>query len=445
MSFNPYEQKGISLEKQLRNWHQLAHFKFNKNDIDCYSRTRQILMNGIEIEAWGYKHAFSRLFPDKEACDLVSLIRKIEDQQQTTVNFMSPEDQTVLETTLAYEQVAVDLTAWLALNEPDDYVKETFDFGLIEDFDHLYRYSQWCYMMHGIKPNDVVQSQTDIFLGRPTQYHHNQNDVRIRKPYDKDTTLPQTKINIMTLIAAEQQTHNYYAEHGMEYGNNILRETYAEIKDVEEEHVTMYESLIDRSETMLEKLLLHEYCEVCNYYTCYKDEPNEKMKHIWELFLSYELEHLHLVADLFKKHEKRDPEEVTGNKIIIPSHFESNQKYVGEIVQSEIDKRLDDKMGYCKTYEIDADWRNYDAMKKMNDFGAATEQTIHIIAKHKGADIVKASDELKDKQVELLAKAVDENYSAPNTVMPVKLEKMKEIRKGKKNFKLDIEQHELDK
>ena len=53
-----------------------------------------------------------------------------------------PADQSVLETTIGYEQVAIELTAYLARTEPDEYVKQAFDFGLLEDFDHLYRYAQ---------------------------------------------------------------------------------------------------------------------------------------------------------------------------------------------------------------------------------------------------------------------------------------------------------------
>ena len=85
----------------------------------------------------------------------------------------------------------------------------------------------------------------------------------------------------------------------------MLREMYAEIKDVEEEHVTMYESLIDPTESMWEKLLLHEFTEVCNYYTCVEDETDERIKKTWELFLDIELGHLKIAAELFKKYEKR--------------------------------------------------------------------------------------------------------------------------------------------
>ena len=219
MSFNPLKEKGLPLEKQLRTWHDIAHRKYNKNEVNCYTRTRQILMNGIEVEAWNFKHNFSRLCQHEDTMKFLAQTKRIEDAQQSTINWLAPSDQSVLETTLGYEQVAVDLTAWMAQNEPDEYVKETFDFGLLEDFDHLYRYSQWAYMMHGISPNDIVQEQTDVILGRPTQNHHNCNIIRLRKPYDKSTASPQTKVNILTLVSGEQQTHNYYGEHGFAYGN----------------------------------------------------------------------------------------------------------------------------------------------------------------------------------------------------------------------------------
>ena len=123
--------------------------------------------------------------------------------QQTTVNWITPACRSVLETTLSYEQVAVDLTAWLAQNEPDDYVRETFNFGLLEDFDHLYRYSQWAYLIHGIDPNNILQGMTDVVVGRPTQNHHNDNSIRLRKHYDRFVATPQTKLNIYTLVSAE--------------------------------------------------------------------------------------------------------------------------------------------------------------------------------------------------------------------------------------------------
>ena len=86
MSFNPLKEKGIPLDKQLRTWKDIAKRKFNKYDVDCYSRTRQILMNGIEVEAWNFKHAFSRFCSDDETKEFLAMTKslKIRSRQQLT-------------------------------------------------------------------------------------------------------------------------------------------------------------------------------------------------------------------------------------------------------------------------------------------------------------------------------------------------------------------------
>lgn len=424
MGFNPLKEKGIALSKQIRNWHQIVGKPYNKTEVDCYTRTRQILMNGIEIEAWGFKHQMNRFLPNNNDKELIASISRIEDSQQTTANWMGPADQSVLETTLAYEQVAVDLTAWMAQNEPDKYVKETFDFGLLEDFDHLYRYSQFAYMEEGIKPNAIVQGNTDVIIGRPTQHHHNDNGLRIRKHYDKNTAHPQTKVNILTLLSGEQQTHNYYAEHGFMYANHILRETYAEIKDVEEEHVTMYESLIDPTETMWEKFLIHEFTEVCNYYTCVEDETDEKIKKVWELFLDIELGHLQVAADLFKKIEKRDPEEIIGNEIVIPCRFKNQKTYVQKVLEKEVDKRLESKGEFTTIKNLAENWPSYDVQIKQNEVSSPSENAIRLAEIFHDRDVVAANDDLKSKEFEILEKGLQTKAVAENTVMPEELRQM---------------------
>lgn len=428
MSFNPLKEKGINIEKQIRNWHQIVGKPYNKTDVDCYTRTRQILMNGIEIEAWGFKHQFNRFIPNNNEKQLLAEISRIEDSQQATANWLGPADQSVLETTLGYEQVAVDLTAWLAQNEPDEYVKETFDFGLLEDFDHLYRYSQFAYMREGIKPNDIVQAQTDVVIGRPTQHHHNDNGLRLRKHYDKTTATPQTKVNILTVLSGEQQTHNYYAEHGFMYGDHVLRETYAEIKDVEEEHVTMYESLIDPTESMWEKLLIHEFTEVCNYYTCVEDEVDERIKKTWELFLDIELGHLQVAADLFKKYERRDPEEVIGSEIVIPCRFKSQKNYVKEILKTQVDKRLENEGEFTTISKLSSNWPSYKVQEKQNELGAPSENAVNLSISHYGRDITAGDKSLRDNdELDFLKNGLQKDFIAPNTVMPDTLKQKIEI------------------
>ncbi|MCD7740255.1 MAG: hypothetical protein LUH11_02785 [Candidatus Gastranaerophilales bacterium] len=424
---NLLKEKGIPIENQIRTWHDIVRRPYNRMEADCYTRTRQILMNGIETEAWSFKHCFVRKSHDKELNKLLVNIRRIEDMQQTTVNWLSPVNQTVLDTTLGYEQVAVDLTAWLAQNEPDEYVKETFNFGLLEDFDHLYRYAQFAYMIEETDPNEIVQHMTDVLIGRPTQNHHNDNAIRIRKPYDKDKTSPATKVNILTLISGEQQTHNYYAEHGFMYGNTDLKRLYAEICDVEEEHVTMYETLVDPNETMLEKWLVHEFTEACNYYNCYKDEVDEKLKLIWEEFTQMEIGHLQAAAEMFKKVEKRDPEEVIGTEAVLPCHFETQKEYVSNILENEVDKRLCEDEKYIKIKDIPSSWASYKVQKETAKDGAPSEQAVRLAAKSTGRDIACACEKLLKKQSDLLERGLEKEAQAPNTVSVEKYEKFEKV------------------
>ena len=438
MSFNPLEEKGMPLEKQMRNWHQIVGKPYNKTDVDCYTRTRQILMNGIEVQAWGFKHQMNRFLQNIDCDDRanISRIGRIENTQQMTANWMGPADQSVLETTLGYEQVAVDLTAWLAQNEPDSYVKETFDFGLLEDFDHLYRYAQFAYMTEGIEPDDIVQNKTDVIVGRPTQHHHNCNSLRLRKHYDKNSAAPQTKVNILTVLSGEQQTHNFYAEHGFMYGDHVLRETYAEIKDVEEEHVTMYESLIDPAETMWEKFLIHEFTEVCNYYTCVEDEEDPEIKKYWEIFLDMEIGHLKLVSDMFKKYEKRDPEEVIGSEIIIPCRFKSQKAYVQKVLEKEAGKRLAPNGEYYNTMdEIPDDWASYHIQKRASEISAPSENCIVLAKTYHDRDIVEASENLKNKETAILEQGLQKKSVAHNTVRPEELQEMIDYHEERKKQK----------
>lgn len=61
------------------------------------------------------------------------------------------------QTTIGYEQVVVDLTAWLARHEPDPHLKAALDFALLEDFDHLYRYSNLYDLLYGGHADELMR------------------------------------------------------------------------------------------------------------------------------------------------------------------------------------------------------------------------------------------------------------------------------------------------
>ncbi len=247
----------------------------------------------------------------------------------------------MLETTISYEQLAVDLTAILAQTEKDKYVKAALDFALLEDFDHLYRFSDLLEMEQGISGEKLVGSYTEIMPGRPTIAEHRHPFDNVRRPIKPNASLA-TKLHTMTITAAEQQTMNYYMNIGTFYpASDLGRKLFLEIGMVEEEHVTQYESLMDPTTTWLECLLLHEYGECYLYYSAMSEETNDVAKKIWTMHFEQELAHLHYAAQLLEKYEKKEwrqviPDAEFPELLSFNANYEKNKHYIRNILKNTV-------------------------------------------------------------------------------------------------------------
>jgi rubrerythrin len=337
MPFNIYENKGMPLSRQRFTWRELASKPISKLDDDAFTRVRIILMNGLEAEAMRFQHAAARF--DGRFRRQLAEIRRIEHHQATMVNWLIGADHSPLETTIAYEQVAIEVTAAMAQREPDPYVAANLRFGLLEDFDHMHRYSALLDRLEGKDANNILQCYTDILPGRPTAVEHRHPKDDVRRHFDRKTAAPLTMLHALTITAAEQQTHNYYMNIGPLFADPLARQLYAEIASIEQQHVTQYESLLDPEASLLENWLMHEAMEVYNYYGCVQQESNPRIRAIWERMLDYEFGHLAVVADLFRKHEKREPETVVPGMLPEPIPFESQRDFVRETLAAEVDLR----------------------------------------------------------------------------------------------------------
>lgn len=337
MALNIFENKGTALADQTFNWKDLVQNPISKLDDDAFTRVRIILMNGIEQQANRFQHSYALLNEDMRKS--LAMIRRVEQHQQTLVNWLLSPDHSPLELTIAYEQVAIEVTASVAQAEPDPYLAQVYRFGMLEDFDHLYRYSALLDRLEGKDANNLLQCYTDILQGRPTAVEHRSPEDDLRKPYSRSAASPISKLNALTIYSGEYQTRNYYMTIGPMFTDPLARQLYAEIASIEEQHVTQYGSLIDPQESWMEKWLLHEANEVYNYYSCVESESNPRIKAIWERFLNYELGHLHMVMELFKKHERRDPAEILPQTLPDPIGYESHREFVRTTLAGEVDLR----------------------------------------------------------------------------------------------------------
>ncbi len=334
MGLRLLKDRGVPIDRQKFSWRELAQPPISKIDCDAWTRVRIILMNGIEANSNRFSHAAARLYGRLQ--QPLAVIRRIEQHQQTMVNWLLPADQTPLETTIGFEQVAIEVTAALALEEPDDELAAMYRFGLLEDFDHMYRFAALMDRIEGKDANSILQGYTDILPGRPTTIEHRHPLDDLRRPYDHRHAALLSKLHALTLVGAEHQTHDYYMTIGPMFADPTARQLYGEIASVEEQHVTHYESLCNPAESILEKWLLHEACEAYNYWSCAESETDARIKGIWERMLDYELGHVQFVAQLFEKYERRDASEVLDSPIHQPVTYVPHREFVRDVLRQEV-------------------------------------------------------------------------------------------------------------
>jgi hypothetical protein len=335
MAFKPFQEKGMPLEKQIFSWPEINVQPYNKYEVDPYTRCRVILMNGIEIDAALFKHEFGRHSLNLDLSRQIAMMRKIEQEQQKMINCLIPGDESTLESTIGYEQLAVDLTAFLANTVPNAYAKQVYDFGLLEDFDHLYRYANLLEMTEGVRAEEIVGKMTEIMPGRPTIAEHRNPFDDVRRPVGMKAD-PKTAMYTYTLIAAEQQTMNFYMNVCNRSTDPVGRGLYQEIGMIEEQHVSQYGSLCDTRATWFERLVAHEYHECYLYHSLLQQEVDSKIQKIWQRGLDMELGHLQTVCDLFRKYEKRDPEEILPESFPEPIILRSNMEYVRDVLAKQV-------------------------------------------------------------------------------------------------------------
>ncbi len=337
MTLNLFQDRGVALEHQRMSWKDMVGKPISKLDDDAFTRVRIILMNGVELDSLRTKQVALRM--NAPARVALAQLMRVEQHQATTINWLLGADHSPIETTIGYEQTAIEVTASVAQLEPDAYLAQGYRYALLEDFDHLYRYSALLDRLEGKDANNITQGYTDIVPARATWVHHRAPEHDLLEPYGAHAQLA-TKLHALTLTGGEYQTHDYYMNIGPVFADPLARQLYAEIASVESQHITHYGSMLNPDETVLEKLLVGEACEVWNYAGCAQQETNPRVRAIWERFLDYELGHFQVVLKLFKDTERRDPAEVLGSGALPEFiQFRSQRDFVQRVVEEETGMR----------------------------------------------------------------------------------------------------------
>lgn len=386
---NPFEEKNyIPVDGTFKNWQELNSKPYDKKKASPYTKTRVILMNGTEFESNWFLHQFSRNCNNNDLRREIANVRRHEQQQQKQIASLKPLDESNLETTISYEQLAVDLTAILARHVNDQNVRNTLNFALLEDFDHLYRYSNLLKMEEGEEAHDITKEYTELMPGRPTIAHHRHPFDAINKFMNKETTDLYTKLAAHIITGAEQQTMNYYMNIGNLHPTELGRKLYAEIAMVEEQHVTEYGSLLDANCSWLENWVMHEYTESYLYYSCYSDETDPEIKELYHTLYLEECGHLQKAAEMLEKYEGKTWQCLFPNGADFPEliRFEGNIDYIRDVIKNTVTMTRD-RENYIEVSKLSdkSDFKRYNKQVNKNE----TKEAGHVVIE----DFIKRYDE----------------------------------------------------
>lgn len=363
---NPFFEKNAVKVEKFVSVDDYCPKSYDKNKTSPYTKTRIILLNGAEFEQTWFLHQFHRNCNNNDLRREIAEIRRHEQHQQKIISGLKPIDESDLETTIGYEQLAVDLTAILAKHVKDENVKNALNFALLEDFDHLYRFANLLESEQGLDAKTLIGGYTEITPGRPTVAEPRHPFDEINKHIAKEIADPFTKLVVSIITAAEQQTMNYYMNIAGFHKSEIGKKLYSEIALIEEQHVTEYGSLMDTTSSWLENWLIHEYTECYLYYSCYVDETDDYIKQIFYKRYLEECGHLQHVAGLLQKYEGKPWQALytCGGDFPELLRFEGNIDYIRGVLAKTINLTRAHE-GYAELKNV-PDSANYFKYQKMN-------------------------------------------------------------------------------
>ena len=360
---NPFKQEHKPLEENFLTLKQMYPKPYDKSKASPFTKVRIILMNGTEFESNWFFHSLSRNVDNQDLKREIAKVRYQEQQQQKRISCLKPINENMLESTISYEQLAIELTAILAQNVKDKNVKAALDFALLEDFDHLYRFANLLKTDFKINAENLVGEYTEITPARPTVSHHRHPIDNLRFHIDAKKADLYTKLVANIITAAEQQTMNFYMNMAQMYKNHAGRKLFAEIGMVEEEHVTQYESLKDPNCTWLEQWVMHEYTECYLYYSMWQDESDEYIKSIWHEHYLMEVAHLKKATECLEKYEKVKAEKIVGGtefpKLL---KFNENKEYIRKVILTA--SMTSEKESYVDLIKLPDDFRYFSYNKE---------------------------------------------------------------------------------
>jgi rubrerythrin len=260
-----------------------------------------ISMMAVEMQHWSEYLHLAQWTTNAEFKRLLISLATAEQVHHLKLTSLLPAAHDPSEMVLASEMALLNTYCAAMASEPNESIRDAFKL-LFND--HLEHADYAAKRVKGLGcPVDTMTGGADLSDGNPIQKQFMRPDDTIWKgcsdgSYDKNSVDPRTLINVDMSAAAETAAWMTYQSAMLEEEDQEIRNDFAAFQAVEHQHSAILDSIMDPSETQLERALVHERTEIVNYERLMKEESNEQVRKVFAELYREDMEHARVLGEL---------------------------------------------------------------------------------------------------------------------------------------------------
>lgn len=276
---------------------------YDKSTVDLTTVANVINVAAGQEYLWETYFGLAARAPDR-ALRAKFVERAIEEQYQSDViSCLYDRDETALEKMVAKQSAYIARLAEFYRAEPDVEIKTAFEYILGDHTTHFGRLASKLSQKEGLSP--LAQADFEERGGRPIDLQFIEINDCLKRPYDRETIGPATKVRVRLVLAQEMAQRRAYQELAAVSGDNHLIVLDQQASIVDNLHIAMVQSLIDPGETILESAYLTELSQVVNLERAVETTPAGTIRDAFSSLLEADRRHLAAIGHMLIEYEGR--------------------------------------------------------------------------------------------------------------------------------------------
>ncbi len=338
---NPFLKIPLKIESLYGEFKNLYPKIYDKNTTQIETKLNILLLSDVVKFALDYvKNSINRL-NNYKLKKVLSQILVIQSEWLLKLKLLKASEESALESALYSEDLQVILQAELGIRETDKRLKNTFEFVLLDDCDNLYRMANLYDITEGVSPAELISRNAEISPARPTYLQHRHPEDYINRSSAAKRLNFESTLNCLLMVAVKQSVIDCYTEILPMLPNDLSRKFFQEISLIKVGHLSLYESFLPTTGSVLKNLIYIEYLSAYLFWSCSLFEKNEYLRTLWQTFFDGSVAILRTFTKVLKqKNNLNWFDIIDGGEFATPLILKENISYIRKLKAEKIDYNL---------------------------------------------------------------------------------------------------------